>query len=908
VTAAFTNLFTAAAVYSPTLMSHRFWSACLALGTLLLSSTVLAQTASLPAARVVTATRTTGPPLVDGQLTEEAWALATPISGFTQRDPDEGKPATEDTEVRILYDDAAIYVGVRLFDHDPAGLARRLSARDNGFDADWVGVYLDPLHDHLTGAMFRVSAANVQQDMVLYNDSWTDSNWDAVWQSQVAIDELGWTAEIRIPLSQLRFTGADQQTWGINVERYVRRKNESSFLRMVPKNDSGLASKMLDLAGLDGLRPGRHLEWLPYTAGRTEFVQPAKAGSPFNDGSRAFASAGLDMKWGVTNNLTINATVNPDFGQVEVDPAVVNLTAFETFFQEKRSFFLEGSQIFNNFGQGGANDSWGFNNSEPNLFYSRRIGRAPQLSASGDYIDSPTATTILGAVKLTGKTHGNWSLGFLEAVTGEEHARIQNGLARTTALVEPMTNYSVARVQRDIGQRGGLGFLMTATNRELPNDQARDALVKQAYVVGADGYFFLDAAREWVINGRLSGSDVDGSTAVIDRLQRAPQRYYQRPDAPQVHLDPSRTSLRGYTGRVMLNRNSGIWRVNAALWGVSPGFESNDLGFHGTGDRAGMHAVWTLRNNTPGTVLRSRFIWVEKWYTWNFDRQLQSDGDQGSLQLQFLNYWNLNVNLGSNQESLNDRLTRGGPAALSPSGQFFNINGGTDSRQVVSLSAFGQMNRCDCISRNRSWGVTVNYKPSSRLTINTGPQWTRSRQAAQYVQTVADTTATDTYGNRYVFGELDQTQLTLQTRITTLLTPKMSVTLFAQPLMATGDYTHFKELAAPRTFDFNTYGDSPNRLLAFDPVANQYTASPDAAAGAPSFTFDNPDFNLKSLRVNAVFRWEIKPGSTFYAVWTRQQQDFANPGTFDLGRDLRSTFAARGDDVVLVKMAYWIGR
>ena len=238
------------------------------------------------------------------------------------------------------------------------------------------------MRDKLTGAIFRVSAANVQQDAVLYNDSWWDTTWDAVWQSQVATDEEGWSAEIRIPLSQLRFTNADRQTWGINVERFVRRKNEASWLEMVPKNENGNASRMLELTGLDGMHPRRNLELLPYVAGRAEFVQPSKAGNPFNDGSRGFGAAGLDMKWGLTSNLTVSATVNPDFGQVEVDPAVVNLTAFETFFSEKRPFFLEGSQIFNNFGRGGANDYWGFNNSEPQIFYSRRIGRAPQLAAS----------------------------------------------------------------------------------------------------------------------------------------------------------------------------------------------------------------------------------------------------------------------------------------------------------------------------------------------------------------------------------------------------------------------------------------------------------------------------------------------------------------------------------------------
>jgi hypothetical protein len=364
----------------------------------------------------------------------------------------------------------------------------------------------------------------VQQDAILYNDTWWDNTWDAVWQSQVSMDEDGWSAELRIPLSQLRFPAAAQQTWGFNVERYIKRKNENAWLEMVPKKESGTASRMLHLTGLDGIQPKRRLELMPYTAGRAEFITPGKVGNPFNDGSRVFGSAGLDLKWGLTSNLTVTATMNPDFGQVEVDPAVVNLTAFETYFQEKRPFFLEGSNIITNFGRTGANDFWGFNNSEPQLFYSRRIGRSPQLTASGDFVDPPTATTILGAAKLTGKTSGGWSLGLLEAVTSEEQAHTSTALALGRAVVEPLSNYSVVRLQRELGTRAGVGMLTTAVTRRLDAPTLRDGLTASAIVTGADAHLFLDGAREWVITGNLAASRVTGSTTVVEKLQRAPQR------------------------------------------------------------------------------------------------------------------------------------------------------------------------------------------------------------------------------------------------------------------------------------------------------------------------------------------------------------------------------------------------
>lgn len=872
----------------------------------------MAQTQNSPigtvAASGVRAVRAITPPVIDGQLTDGSWALAPPFSKFTQRDPDEGKPPSHPTEVRFLFDDGALYVGARMFESEPSRITRRMSARDGSADADLISIYLDTMHDRLTGAIFRVSAANVQQDSILYNDTWTDGSWDAVWESAVSVNDDGWTAEIRIPFSQLRFAPGTCQTWGVNVERLVRRTNESSWLAMVPKAENHLASRMLDLTGLEDLKPMRRLELLPYVAGRTDFVQAAR-GNPFNDGARTFASTGVDLKWGVTNNLTINATANPDFGQVEVDPAVVNLTAFETFFQEKRPFFLEGSQIFNNYGRLGANDFWGFNNSSPQLFYSRRIGRAPQLTASGDYIDAPSATTILGAVKLTGKTTSGWSLGLLNAVTSEESASTSTAGVGGRDVVEPLSNYTVVRLQRDVGKRWGFGLLTTAVNRQLPDARLRDGLARGAYVYGADAYWFVDKGQVWALNGNVAGSTVLGTAAVIDRLQRAPQRYLQRPDEPHVHYDPTRTSLSGFTGRLNLNRNQGkYWRVNAALWAGSPEFESNDLGFHGTGDRAGAHGVFLVRNTQPTRWSRQWSAWAAKWWTWNYAKELQGDGWNAQGYWQFLNYWNVNGDTGTRRRVLDDRLTRGGPVAASPGGGFWNVNLNSDSRRRLSFgwNINADWSDAGAYSRNTSAGVTL--KPTTRIIVSLSPAWSRQHRVAQYVTTAVDPTAAATFGSRYVFAGLEQRQLSMQTRVSVIVTPRVSFQLFMQPLLATGDYGGFKELAQPRTFDFLRFGDGASRLD-YDASTRTYTADPDGAGGAaPSFTFNDPDFNIKSLRLNAVFRWEFKPGSTFYAVWTRRQEDSGNPGVFSPGRDARAMLGAPGDDIVLFKMAYWMGK
>ena len=872
------------------------------------ASPALAQAQGQVSTREFRASRTATPPVIDGQLSDEGWSHAQVMSGFTQIDPEEGQPATERTEVRVLYDDRALYVGVRLFDRDAALIGRRLTTRDgNAGDADRITLYLDPMHDHLTGVMFRVSASNVQTDAVLFNDTWDDWSWNAVWDSQVAVDDSGWSVEMRIPLSQLRFTADDTQTWGINLERYVRRRNEGSWLEMVPKKETGRASRMVHLTGLDGLKPSRRLELLPYTAGRAEYVAPGSTVNPFNDGSRIFASAGLDMKYGLTSNLTIDATVNPDFGQVEVDPAVVNLSAFETFFEEKRAFFLEGAQIFNNFGRGGSNSNWGFNNSEPQIFYSRRIGRSPQLQPNAEFADPPTATTIFGAAKLTGKTARGWSIGLLEAVTSTETAPTQTAFVPGEVIVEPMTNYAVVRLQRDLGRRAGLGVLATTVNRRITTPVVNAALPGSAFVGGADGYLFLDADRDWAMNFAVAGSHVNGTTAVMTRLQREPQRYYQRPDALHLRLDPHATSLNGFTGRVSLNRNSGLVQVNTMLWGVSPGFESNDLGFHSNGDRFGTHGVLIWRNVTPGSVLRDRVLWVAKAYTWNFARELQSDVVGSQARVTFLNYWSAGAATFIGRRSPDDRLTRGGPMAMSPRG--IDLNGwfNTDDRKRLSLNLNAGMSDNAAGGWGRSLGVTFNLKPSDRLTLSTGPEWNRSYGFAQYVRSVDDPTATSTFGGRYVFGGIDQWQLTMTTRANVIFSPHASLQVFMQPLLATGDYSGFKELAVPRTYDFTRYGTDAGSL-SFDPLTQIYTADPDGTGTAAPFTFSNPDYNFKSLRLNAVFRWEMKPGSNFYVVWTRQQQDVSNPGHFVPGRDARAMFSAPGDDIVLFKVSYWLGR
>lgn len=856
---------------------------------------------------VVQAERTRTPIAVDGRLDEEAWDRAPVQTVFRQRNPDEGAPATEATELRILYDDDAVYVGVRLHDREAGRIVRQLSRRDVVAEADSFSLFLDPHHDHLTGVELQVSAAGVQRDSVIYDDNFEDDSWDAVWASAVTVDGDGWTVEMRVPFSQLRFPSAPRHTWGINARRVIQRKNEESWLALVPKNENGLASRMAHLAGVEGIAPGKHLELLPYASAREEYIASARPGDPFNDGSRAFGGTGLDLKYGVASNLSLVAAVNPDFGQVEVDPAVVNLTASETFFEEKRPFFTEGAQVFTHFAHSGASEYPYFFYFEPQIFYSRRIGRTPQGRPAGDYVDIPTATTILGATKLTGRTKNGWTVGALEAVTGREFAHVSDGLSNGRIEVEPLTNYFVVRTRRELGRRAAIGFLATAVNRKLRTPDLDGLLVGQAYVAGFDGHLFLDSRRDWVVSGGVAGSTVSGSRAAVLRLQLGALRYYQRPDAPHVHVDPQATSLSGWNGSLSVNKNSGNVTANAGIWGISPGFEPNDLGFATQADRGGAHGLVQFRKLTPDRWTRSRAIWFSKWWTFNYGRESQGDGVQSTATVQLLNYWRVSLNLQRSWATLDDRLTRGGPTVVRPGIAAANLTVTTDNRRRFWVSGNGVLQKRDFGNWMRLLSAQLNYKPWAAVTLSATPSVMRVRSIAQYLATVPDATATATFGARYVFGNLGQTEVAMPLRANLILSPRLSLQLYTQALLSTGSYRAIQELAAPRTYDFPAYGTDVG-TLAYDPAASAYVIDPDGAGPAAGFRIADPNFNFKSLRVNAVARWEFRPGSSLYVVWTQRRQDQAYPGDFELGRDARRLFRAPSDDIFLVKVAWWLGR
>ena len=836
------------------------------------------------------ATRTTQPIRVDGSLDDAAWQAATPITEFRQLDPQEGQPATERTEVRVLYDDQALYIGARLYDRQ--GVSARLGRRDMGMSAsDWLTVILDTNHDHRTAVGFEVNPSGVRRDQTRAGDGSEDNSWDPVWEAETSVTDSGWVAEMRIPFSQMRFSRADVQTWGMQVERQIARNQEFSVWSFTPRDQPGGIPRFGHLAGLERIPTGKRLEVLPYAVSRAENVE--RGDNPFRDDREYGMDAGVDLKYRLSSNMTLDATVNPDFGQVEVDPAVVNLTAFETQFEERRPFFVEGSEIFR-FGGDGTNLA----------FYSRRIGRQPTLVPNVAARDVPNTTRILGAVKLSGRTQGGWSIGVLNAVTRREDVRFrlpgETEDQRQTA--EPLTNFFVGRARRETRQgQTALGGFVGAVNRDLDTDALSGALRSSAYSAGVD-LFHQWAERTWTLNGFLAGSHVRGDPDAILRTQLLPYHYFGRPDANHLRLDSALTSLSGFAGAVTVNRRMGRhWNAFTRLNTISPGYEVSDLGFQRRADRIDAEVGGNYSETRPGKVLRRYSAYGAALMEHNYDWQNISNRIFGGGNLQLLNYWsfylNLNTSLGG---TVDDRLTRGGPAARRVGFSFIQAGMTTDPRKPV-LGELGAYYQRDGAGGDASETyASLVLRPAAHWEVSIGPSIGSVHSVAQYLMTVPDPLATETFGARYVFASLDQTTVSLQARLNYTFSPALSLQVYAQPFIASGDFGRSKELARPRSYEFLVYGEDVGEVVDGQIYPNG------TGPGALSFPVVEPDFNVRSLRGNAVLRWEWRPGSTLYLAWQQNRSDFQPLGDFDLSRDTGGLFGAAPDDVFLIKVSYWL--
>jgi hypothetical protein len=887
---------------------------------LLVAATVLATSAWAQSGLVhptpppeVEAARRVGPIELDGRLDEPAWQAAAPAGDLIQSQPNEGEPATQRTEVRFLFDDDAIYIGARMYDDlGAAGVQTRLVRRDGSADSDELQIVFDTFHDHLGRTVFGINPSGVKGDALGPGGASVDESWDPVWEVKTRIDSLGWTAEIRIPFSQLRFPRDSLQTWGLQIERLVTRLHEDSQWAFWRLNESGGPSRYGHLTGLEIHANPARAELLPYVVGRSVNVRPADPDNPFREPHELDYRMGLDLKYLLTSNLTLTATVNPDFGQVEVDPAVVNLSAFETYYPELRPFFVEGSGLIR-FGS-----LWCFfcsNTQSLSLFYSRRIGRVPQGAAAaadaGDYADVPENTTILGAAKVTGRTAGGWSVGVLDAVTRREHAAVMGSDGSLSSVeVEPFSNYFVGRLAKDF-REGNLqvGGMFTSVVRDLNGPALRSRLNSHAEAFGLESELWW-GQRTYHLLTSLAVSQIAGDSSAILRAQHSSARYFQRPDRQNGGnglftdaYDPSLTAMRGFAAYARLAKESGDWLGEIGTNIRSPGFEVNDLAFLTRADYVWMNGNVARQFTEPRGIYRSMLFIAGGQQQYNFDGDLTDRQIQGFFDIELPNYWEIATFMIHRFPVFDDRLTRGGPVVRRPGLNYWLFEVSTDSRKNLVLSTEPTY---DCNTEGAceySVNLDITFRPASNVSISLGPMFDHSESSAQYVTAVDDPTAAAFYGRRYVFADLEMRSISMNTRLNVTFTPTLTLEVFAQPLISSVRYTNFKEFDAPRRLAKSVYGKDVGTISRGE---STYTVDPDGGGPAEPFTFDDPDFNFRSLRGNAVLRWEFHPGSTLYLVWTQSRSDTAPVGDLNFDRDIDALFDAHPDNIFLVKVNYWL--
>ncbi len=850
--------------------------------------------------------RATSAVKVDGILDDAAWALVKPESDFTQSYPKAGQPASERTEVRVLYDDNALYVGVRAFDSRPDSIAAQLARRDaTGIYSDWIHVVIDSYHDRRNGFRFSANPRGVQKDVLHFDDRGEDLNWDAVWEVATSVDKQGWTAEYRIPFSQLRFGGVpkgQERIWGIQVQRDIARRAERVSWSPWKPSDPGFISMAGDLTGMMDIPVPRRLEVVPYISSKLTRA-PGNPANPFYRKNDTQQSIGGDVKFGLPNGLTLTATINPDFGQVEVDPAVVNLSAFESFFPEKRPFFVEGASIFN---LGSVRTGPSFGNQQ--IFYSRRIGRAPQRFAPGTFVNASEATTIIGAAKLSGKS-GPWTVGLLNAVTAEEKAEVDDGKGvRTITPVEPLTNYFVGRVRRDM--RGGqtlVGVGGTSVIRSIDDPVFRNLLRSRASVVSAD--FEHRFFQDWLLTGALSGSTIGGTQPVILNAQRSSARYYQRPDADYLNVDSAATSIAGHSAVLGLTKSGDI-SVGFTAKQVSPGFEVNDIGFMGRVDYRNLGLSTFYNNNTPGKIFRNFGFGGGTNQAWNFGGDKIRSGFIGEINTTLANLWYVGGGGEYDPAHVDDRMTRGGPLGKQPLNHGMYMYGGSDSKRRIPVSGNVSFYRDSDGGSFRGIEAGFDFRPSSNVKISISPGLEQNHGTIQFVRSVNDGNAASTFGRRYVFSDIRQTTVSANLRVEWTLTRGLSLQGYMEPFTSSAAFSRFKELKRPASLDYTYYGESGTTITAVKSGATiqSYTIDPDGSGPSPAFSVNNPDFRTQSLRGNAVMRWEYRPGSALFLVWQQARSAFTPlEGDFRFGRDTRDIFG-RPSNALLVKGTYWFAR
>jgi hypothetical protein len=834
-------------------------------------------------------------PRIDGRLDDTAWQEVEWQNNFIQRQPYDGKAPSQSTEFKILYNDNSIFVAVRSWDAFPDSIVSRLSRRDSG-DGDAIGVEFDSYNDKKTAFSFIVFSSGVKHDKLITGDGENeDVTWDAIWDAKTSIDDKGWIAEIEIPFNQLRFNNNKEQVWGLQVGRYIHRKDELSLWQPIPRDAPGWVHQFGALYGITGIKPKRQIEVAPYIVAQTERFE-TEEGNPFATGKRNRFSGGVDAKIGLTNDITLDMTVFPDFGQVEADPSEVNLTAYESYFPEKRPFFIEGKNLFDFQFTPGDGD-----HSAENLFYSRRIGRRPNGEpdlGDNEFVKTPENTTILGAAKITGKNKNGLSFGIVEAITDRMFAEIgENGNRRLEA-VEPLTSYFVGGLAKDYNNANTrVGGIVTSTNRVI-NDSQLDFLHTNA-ITGGINFIHQWKNKSYQINFKSYFSHVAGSEEAILRTQRASSRYFQRPDATHLQVDSSRTSLTGQGGLVSIGKvGDGHWQFMGFVSWKSPELEVNDLGFvRGVDDI--FQVIWAqYKYWEPFSIFREININFNQWTGHNFGGELNYFGGNINVNSQLKNYWRMGFGVGPQGRNLSPSALRGGPSLRIPGGinhwQYVN----SDSRKNLMFSLSTSFH--NSVSANQqTYSAGITYRPTNAVEVSVSPMFSNSDRKMQYVSNIDWENTTS-----YINASFEQQLYILQLRVNYSVTPDISIQYYGRPFFAKGKYFDFKKITNPRASKFeDSFHLFTSNQISYE-TENEVYYIDEGGNGSTDYSFDNPNFNIRSFQSNLVVRWEYLPGSTLFLVWSQGRDSFDSDYNLNINYSANELWNSHPHNIFLVKLSY----
>ncbi len=834
-------------------------------------------------------------PRIDGFVNDAAWQSVEWQNNFVQRQPYEGKEPSQQTEFKVLYNDNSIYLAIRAWDTSPDSIVSRLSRRDDG-DGDAIGVEFDSYYDHQTAFSFIVFASGVKHDKLITGDGeHEDVSWDAIWDAKTSIDDKGWIVEIEIPLNQLRFNDNYSQIWGLQVGRYIHRKDELSLWQPVPRDAPGWVHQFGILNGIKGVKPKRQIEVAPYLVAQIERFE-SEEGNPFATGKSSRLSGGVDAKIGLTNDITLDMTVYPDFGQVEADPSEVNLTAYETYFPEKRPFFIEGRNLFDFQFTPGDGD-----HSAENLFYSRRIGRKPKGDpeiSDDEFISIPENTAILGAAKITGKSKKGLSFGIMEAITNSEYAKVGNDENTRTVEVEPLTSYFVGTLKKEYNAGDTrIGAMVTSTNRSIDSKQLQ-FMHTNAYSGGVS-FMHQWNNKNYYVSFKSYLSHIQGAEVAILNTQTSSARYFQRPDADHVSVDSSRTSLTGHGGLLSIGKGGdGHWRFAGFVSWKSPELEVNDIGYVRSVDDI-FQVLWAgYRYWEPFSMFREINVNFNQWTGHNFAGERSYLGGNVNVNTQLKNYWYVGFGVGPQGNGLSYSALRGGPALLLPGGTNYWLWVSTDGRKKLTLSVNSSFYKGES-NKSSNYSVSLSYKPTNALMVSVSPSYSYSDRVIQFVDNIEWNNSIT-----YLNSSLKQELYTLQLRLNYSVTPNLSIQYYGRPFIAKGKYYDFKKITNPRAEEFAdryevyrssqiTY-DSDDEVYGFDETGD----------GLNDYAIDNPNFNFRSFQSNLVVRWEYRPGSTLFLVWSQGRDSYETDFRTSLNYSAKELAKAYPHNVFLVKLAY----